>query len=148
MKRLLVLAAIAAAATPALAGPLAFSSDPGPALDTARALMSEERGTPLTDEVVSVALVDLDGDGTQEIFAFADASYFCGSAGCVPRLYRLEPGTGRWSELPIESEAFINGDPSMWTVGETGPGGWLDLVFAASDATLTFTWNGEAYTDL
>ena len=97
------------------------------------------------EEPVTIALYDFDGDGTRDILAFADASYFCGTAGCIPRLYRLERSTGKWAELAIQSEAFINGDPSMWSVGVKGPSGWSDLIFASPDVKLTFSWNGEAY---
>lgn len=148
MNRLIVTLAFALAATSALAEPLEFSSAPGPALNIARALMGEERGTPLADdETLTVALVDLDGDGTRDIFAFADASYFCGTAGCIPRLYRLERDTGKWSELPIETGAFTNGDPSMWSVGDPDANGWRTLTFASSDMRLVLAWNGAAYSN-
>lgn len=128
------------------AEPLEFSSDAGPALNIARALMSEERGTALReDENLRVALIDLDGDGTRDIFAFADASYFCGSAGCVPRLYRLARDTGKWHEMPIESAAPINGEPQMWSVGDTGPHGWLELKFTSPDLKLSFESDGKGY---
>jgi hypothetical protein len=143
---LLILAGLAA---PALAAePLEFSSEPGPALNIARTLMGEERGAPLhDDEIAQVALIDLDGDGTRDIFAFADSSYFCGTAGCVPRLYRLDRDTGQWHELPIESDTFLNGDPSMWSVGDKGPNGWLELKFTTSDIRIALTWNGSAYSN-
>ncbi len=148
MNRILLPLALLALATPALAETLEFSSEPGPALNIARTLMSEERGEPLhDDEIVSIALVDLDGDGTRDIFAFADASYFCGTAGCIPRLYRLERDTGKWSELPIKTGAFINGEPSMWTVGEPDANGWRTLTFSSSDMKLVLAWNGEAYSN-
>lgn len=146
MRLICLVMAVVATTSSALAGPLEFSSERGPALNIARTLMSAERGEPLgSDDPVSIALVDLDGDDTPDIIAFAEASYFCGSAGCVPRVYRLEPETGKWHELPLESEAVINGEPSMWAVGDRGASGWLDLVFTAPHATLTFAWNGAAY---
>ncbi len=126
------------------AEPIEFT-DTGPAVNIARSLMSVERGEPLRDdETVSVGLVDLDGDGTRDIFAFADASYFCGSAGCVPRLYRLERSTAKWHELPIESDTFINGEPSMWSTGPAA-NGWLSLVLVHPGFTLNFEWTGEGY---
>ncbi len=138
--------ALAAPAIAAEAGPLVFSTEPGPALNIARTLMSEERGEPLRDdEVVSVSLVDLDEDGTSEIFAFADASYFCGSAGCIPRLYRLDRGTARWHELPIEAEAFINAAPENWSVAPAHAGPWSVLRLSTDVLNLYFAWNGEAF---
>lgn len=129
------------------AEPIEFTTT-GPAVNIARSLMSTERGEPLRDdEIVSVGLVDLDGDGTRDIFAFADASYFCGSAGCVPRLYRLERSTGKWSELPLESDTFINGEPAMWSTGPVA-NGWLTLILAHPDFTLSFVWAGEGYAQL
>lgn len=141
------LAALLLAGPVAAAEPIEFSTT-GPAVDIARALMGAERGEPLRDdETVSVGLVDLDGDGTRDIFAFADASYFCGSAGCVPRLYRLERSTGKWSELPLESDTFINGEPAMWSTGPVASG-WLTLILAHPDFTLQFGWAGEGYAQL
>lgn len=147
MKTIASLLILAGLIAPTLAAePLEFSSEPGPALNIARTLMGEERGAAMRDdETMQVALIDLDGDGTRDIFAFADSSYFCGTAGCVPRLYRLERDTGQWHELPIESDTFLNGEPSMWSVGEKGPNGWLDLKFTTPDLKLTFEWNGKAY---
>lgn len=144
--RILLTAAFALAATAAFAEPLEFSSEEGPALNIARNLMTEERGEAFTEgESVSIALVDLNGDGTRDIFAFADSSYFCGSAGCIPRLYRLEASTAKWLELPIESDAIINGEPTMWSVGEPDSSGWRTLSFRNDVVTLEFHWNDEAY---
>lgn len=129
------------------AEPIEFSTT-GPAVNIARTLMSEERGEPLhDDEIVSVGLVDLDGDGTRDILAFADASYFCGTAGCIPRLYLLERDTGHWSELPIETGAFINGEPAQWAIAGKNASGWTDLVFANSDVRLVLSWNGSSYSN-
>jgi hypothetical protein len=144
--RTLLAAAIALMASAAQAEPLEFSSADGPALNIARNLMVQERGEAFTEgESVSVALIDLDGDGTRDIFAFADSSYFCGSAGCIPRLYRLEASTAKWLELPIVSEATINGEPPMWTVGDPDSSGWRTLEFRNDLVTLEFHWDGEAY---
>lgn len=135
-------------AAPALgAEPIEFSST-GPAVNIARTLMSQERGDPLhDDEIVSVGLVDLDGDGTRDILAFADASYFCGTAGCIPRLYLLDRDTGHWSELPIETGVVINGEPSQWAIAGKNAAGWTDLVFTSTDVKLVLSWNGSAYTN-
>lgn len=147
VKRSLLLGILVLATAPAMgAEPLEFSMEAGPALDIARNLMTEERGEPFNDaETVTIALVDLDGDGTRDIFAFADASYFCGSAGCIPRLYRLEASEAKWLELPLESEAMLNGEPAMWSVGEADESGWRRLEFRNDVVTLEFHWNGEAY---
>jgi hypothetical protein len=145
--RITTLAAILSLAPgTALAEPLAFSPEPGPALNIASTLMSQERGEPFRDdEVVSIALVDLDNDGTSEIFAFAGSSYFCGSAGCVPRLYRLDRTTAKWHELPIEADAMINAGPENWSVTPATAGEWSTLELSTEVLRLTFEWNGEAF---
>lgn len=146
--RTLLAAVIALMAGPALAEPLEFSAADSPALNIARNLMTQERGEAFAEgESVSIALVDLDGDGTRDIFAFADSSYFCGSAGCIPRLYRLEASTAKWLELPITSEATINGEPAMWSVGDPDSSGWRTLEFRNEVVTLVFHWDGAAYLD-
>lgn len=135
-------------AAPALADDLAFSSEAGPALNIARQLMGAERGEMLRDdEVVSIALVDLDGDGRRDILAFADASYFCGSAGCIPRLYRLPDGSAQWQELPIVTEAMINGEPGNWSTGPADASGWKTLGFDNGVVRLNFAWTGESYSN-
>ena len=140
VKRLIVAAAILAVASPALADPLEFSSEPGPALNIARTLLGEERGSPLKDdEKVTIALVDLDGDGTRDIIAFAE--------GSPPHIYRLDRDTGHWSRLPIETQLFLNGDPSMWSTEGKGPSGWLNLMFTNSDMRIVLAWNGTAYSN-
>lgn len=148
MKRFALILAAAVGAGPALAQELEFSAAAGPALNIARQLMSAERGELLRDdETVSIALVDLDGDGRRDIFAFADASYFCGSAGCIPRLYRLADGSARWQEVPIETEATINGEPVNWSVGEADQSGWKTLGFDNGVVRLGFAWTGAAYSN-
>ena len=147
IRRATALAALLFAAPAVAAEPIEFSAT-GPAVSIARTLMGQERGEPLhDDEVVSVGLVDLDGDGTRDILAFADASYFCGTAGCIPRLYLLDRDTGHWSELPIETGAVINGEPSQWAVAGKNAAGWTDLVFSSSDVKLVLSWNGTAYSN-
>ena len=144
--RTLLTAAFALMAGPALAEQLEFSSAEGPALNIARNLMTEERGEAFAEgDTVSIALIDLDGDGTRDIFAFADSSYFCGSAGCIPRLYRLEASTAKWLELPVVSEATINGEAKMWSVGDPDSSGWRTLEFRNEVVALDFHWDGEAY---
>jgi hypothetical protein len=146
----LVLAAALAALAPSVfaadAGPITFSSEPGPALNIARTLMGEEREEALRDdEIVSVTLVDLDEDGTSEIFAFADASYFCGTAGCIPRLYQLDRSTAKWHELPIETDAMLNSAPANWSIAPAKAGSWSVLEMKTDLLTLYFAWNGEAF---
>jgi hypothetical protein len=149
VRPLVLVAALAALALPALAadaGPLAFSTEPGPALNIARALLGEEREEALRDdEIVSVAVVDLDEDGTSEIFAFADASYFCGSAGCVPRLYQLDRSTAKWRELPFATDAMLNSEPAHWSIAPAKAGTWSVLEMKTEVLRLYFAWNGEAF---
>jgi hypothetical protein len=148
VKPLLLATAFIALTVPAFAagGPIEFSTDPGPALNIARALMGEERGTPLADaETVTIALIDLDEDGTNDIFAFADASYFCGTAGCIPRLYRLDRDTAKWQELPIETDAFINAAPENWSIAPAHAGTWKVLQLQTDILRLYFAWNGTAF---
>lgn len=146
MIRFALALAVALLAAPALAAPLEFSDAPGPAQNIARTLMNEERGTPMPDaDKISVAILDLDGDGTDEIFAFADASYFCGSAGCVPRLYRLDTSTMHWDQIAFDTDEVINGDPSMWSLGDRSANGWVTFLFKGPDHPITFAWTGKAY---
>ncbi|MGV3491071.1 MAG: hypothetical protein ACO1OG_07080 [Devosia sp.] len=145
MKALLLAAALLA--TPALAaGPIEFSSEPNPALSIARTLMGEEQGEPLEDdEVVTIALIDLDEDGTNDIFAFAETPYFCGTAGCVPRLYRLNRDTAKWEDLPFETDALINAAPENWSVAPAHAGTWKVLELRTDVVRLYFAWNGSAF---
>ena len=103
-------------------------------------LLEAERGEPIEDEYVSVARVDLNRDGADDIFAFADASYFCGSAGCIPRLY-VADGDG-WTEAPIDE--LVNGEPPMWSIAPEPVNGWLALVFDGEGGRATLVWDGTA----
>ncbi len=130
-------------------GPLQFSTAPGPTASIARALLGAEREEPLRDdEIVSISEVDLDGDGISELFVFADASYFCGSAGCVPRIYQLDLATAGWRELPIEAEAMLNSEPANWGLAPAHAGNWRVLEMRTPDLRLYFAWNGEAFVQI
>lgn len=149
MNRFALAFGLALIAAPALAAPLAFSDAPGPAINIARTLMGEEQGGPLPDDTkVSVAILDVDGDGTDEIFAFAQAPFFCGAAGCVPRLYRLDTSTMHWNTLPITADQPINGDASMWSIGAADSSGWMQLIFSPPGASRSFGWTGSSYAPL
>jgi hypothetical protein len=95
--------------------------------------------------VVRIARVDFDGDGTADVFAFADASYFCGSAGCIPRLYRLGPAGADWQELAVEADDMINAEPENWSVLAADDSGWVRLELRTDALHLVFGWDGEAY---
>jgi len=141
--------ALAATALPAIAadaGPLEFSSAPGAALSIARTLLGEERGEPLTDdETVTIALTDLDEDGTRDIIAFADAAYFCETSGCVPRIYRLDQPTAKWTRLPFDTNVMLNSAPENWSIAPAHAGTWSVLEMSTPVLRLYFAWNGSAF---
>ena len=123
---------------------LHFSAEPSPEHAVALALLEAERQEPIAPELVSIALVDLDQDGRDDLFAFADASYFCGSAGCIPRLYLVRDNG--WLEAPIDG--LVNGEPHMWTVADELHHGWLVLVFDGPGGRTKLAWDGEAYAEM
>lgn len=125
---------------------LHFTNLDSPSHFAARALMEQEMGEPIGDEFVLIAEIDLDFDGTDEIIAFAYTSWFCGSAGCVPRIY--SPDGDGWREIEIGLDEFINGYPEHWSVAPDPQNGHVVLIFTKSSFTTTFVWGGTAYVSL
>ena len=106
---------------------LVFSSAPSPARDAAKAMMEKEAGLIIDDKSMEVAQIDIDADGTPELFAFAiNTDYFCGDAGCVPRLYRKN-GEG-WQQVDFGLNDFINGSPDDWSIASKPKSGHLVFV--------------------
>ena len=54
------------------------------------------------------------------------------------------PATRR---IPIETGAFIDGEPSQWAIAGKNASGWTDLMFTSSDVRLVLSWNGTAYSN-
>lgn len=141
-----LLVSIAGPAAAAEANALDFTNLDSPSHFAARALMEQETGEAIEDPFVMVAEIDLDFDGYDEIFAFAYTSWFCGTAGCVPRIYSPE-GDG-WNEISIGIDEFINSYPENWSVAPEPYNDHVALVLTESNFTTTFVWNGEAYVSM
>jgi hypothetical protein len=128
---------------PAAAQELVFSSTPSAGLAHAKAAMSEESGAP--NEFVSVAHVDFNKDGRDDIFAFSENSYFCGSAGCDPRIY-VATKKGGWQEVPIRGEVMTNSAPGMWFLTNSWVNDWRVLVMVEDGADkVALTWEDGFY---
>jgi hypothetical protein len=126
---------------------LTYSNAATPGHDAAVALMNAELASypdesRLSGEKVYSADVDIDMDGKPETLAFAQNTVFCGSAGCVPRLYRNADGV--WAEVDLGLNEFTNSEPGDWTVGKP-QNGYVSLVLTESEFRTTFVWDGTAY---
>lgn len=123
---------------------LHFSSAASPEHTAVKALMEKEGSVTIQDKFLEIAPIDLDLDGTPELFAMAtNADYFCGDAGCVPRIYKRD-GNG-WKQIDIGLNDFINGDPADWSVERKPENGHLVLVLTESHFTSRYIWDGSAY---
>jgi hypothetical protein len=137
---LLLLAGPAAAAEVPV---LNFTNVDSPSHFAARALMEQEMGAEIGDEFVLITEIDLDFDGADEVFAFAYTDWFCGTAGCVPRIY--SPDGDGWNEIQIGLNEFINSYPENWSVAPEPQNGHVALVLTESNFATTFVWDGTAY---
>jgi hypothetical protein len=139
-------AAIAVAlAAPAVAAPaLQFSTAVTPEHNAIKALMEKEGGVTIEDKWLNIAPIDLDLDGTPELFVMAvNTDYFCGTAGCLPMIYKQDGG--KWTEIDLGMNEFINSQPSDWTVGDQLVNKHRVLIMTLSRVTSRFIWNAGAY---
>lgn len=130
-------------ASPAAAQGLKFSGEPSAARDVAERLMEAEMGEDIESAYVTVAEVDIDFDGRPEIFAFADWTYFCGSAGCVPRLY-ADTDAG-WVEVEFGTDSFINSAPEMWSLDPEPINGHVVFVLTKTASVSRFDFVSGGY---
>ena len=142
------LASCLLASAPALAAnapTLAFSTAPSPAHAAVKALLEQQSGATIEDKWLEIAPIDLDGDGTPELFVMPiNTDYFCGDAGCRPSIFKSD-GVG-WKRIDIGLNDFTNSDPGMWSVDPKPQNGHLVLVLTESQFTAHFAWDGTAYT--
>lgn len=128
--------------TPAFSQQLEFSSAPSAGLDFAKAAMAAESGSNTGS--VSVAHVDFNGDGRHDVFAFSDSSYFCGSAGCDPRIY-VATKKG-WKEVPILGDVMANSAPGEWFLTNSRVNDWQVLVVERNGVdAIALTWEDGVY---
>ncbi len=118
---------------------LAFSSEPSAALDVARGFFEATSGAPIDPAVVTVAQLDLDGDGTREIIAYANAPAFCTPDGCAPSILHRE-GTD-WQDILAKGVVRTRAVPGNISVINERHGGFLDLLVGS----LYLIHDGTAY---
>ncbi len=126
-----------------LAQELVFSSAPSAGLAHAKAAMSEESGVP--NEFVSVAHVDFNDDGRDDVFAFSENSYFCGSSGCDPRIY-IATKKGGWQEVPIGGTVLANSAPGEWFLTNSWVNDWRVLALERNGVDeVVLSWENGVY---
>ena len=118
---------------------LAFSSEPSAAQETARRHFEAASGATIDPGAVAVSLVDLDGDGTSEIIAYANTPAFCNAGGCAPRILRHE--SDGWKNILAEGVVRTRAAPGNFTVINERHGGFLDLLVGS----LYLIHDGTAY---
>ena len=105
---------------------LAFSSGPSSALEVAHGHFEEASGATIDPAAVTAAEVDLDGDGTNEIIAYANAPALCTADGCAPSILRYE-GT-EWKDILVADVVRTRAVPGNISVINERHGGFLDLL--------------------
>lgn len=118
---------------------LAFSSEPSAALETARRHFEAASGARIDPAAVTLSQVDLDGDGTSEIIAYANSPAFCNSDGCEPKILRRERDT--WKSVLAEGVVRTRAVPGNISVINERHGGFLDLLVGS----LYLIHDGTAY---
>ena len=140
---------LALVASPALAADvpvLTFSTAPSPAHSAVRTLLEQQSGATIEDKWLNIASIDLDGDGTPELFVMPiNTDYFCGDAGCRPSIFKSD-GAG-WKQIDIGLNDFTNSEPGMWSVDAKPQNGHLVLVLTESQFIARFAWDGTAYSE-
>jgi polar amino acid transport system substrate-binding protein len=129
-------------------GPATASSIPDAALEQAILKASPDYTAEAMADFGSEARyvaesVDLNGDGTDEVFVYLLGPYFCGSGGCTMMLFaRTGRGYGLVDTFPITRKPVI--------VLESTTGGWADIVRAesgggAAGSLVTHRFDGQGY---
>lgn len=143
----ILIGCLALVASPALAANapvLTFSTALSPTHAAVKALLEQQSGATIEDKWLNIAPIDLDGDGTPELFVMpVNTDYFCGDAGCRPTIFKSD-GAG-WKQIDIGLNDFTNSDPGMWSVDAKPQNGHLVLVLTESNFTARFAWDGTAY---
>ena len=118
---------------------LAFSSEPSAALENARRHFETASGATVDPSVVAVSLVDLDGDGTGEIIAYANTPAFCDAGGCAPSILRREGAD--WKDILVDGVVRTRAVPGDISLINERHGGFLDLLVGS----LYLIHDGTAY---
>ena len=102
--------------------------------------MEQESGEKIAPEKVLVSEVDLDRDGTAEIFAYAiGAPFYCNNMGCLPRIYRK---TGNaWSNVLNDPSGITRGNPGNVSLIGMANDGFSDILLGS----VVIEWDGKAY---
>jgi hypothetical protein len=118
---------------------LPFSNAPSSARDIAQSLMAAEAGAPIEGERVSVSEVDLNADGEAEIFAYAQAPFFCAERGCLPRIFRKTGG--EWKNVLADDTGITRGSPANISLVGMPNDGFTDILLGS----LLIEWDGATY---
>jgi len=92
---------------------------------------------------ISVALVDLNEDGTSEAMVLEDLPGYCGSGGCPLYIYKKEKGV--WNLIYEGLSGHFIGMANAYTSG------YQDLYLAvaaggdAQGSVMRYVWNGTTY---
>lgn len=119
---------------------LAFPNTASSARAIAHDLMEREAGAPIALENMAVSEVDLDRDGTPEIFAYAMATpFFCSDKGCLPRIYRK---TGEeWLNVLSDETGITRGGPTNVSLVGMANEGFSDILLGS----VLIEWDGGSY---
>ena len=106
---------------------LVFSTDFEAARAVARMMLQEELQAPVPAEAISVALADLNGDGSFEIFTLADISPICEFWGCYPRVYSFVDG--QYRNILSDPDGFSLSLPDWVSASTRTENGFVDIYF-------------------
>jgi hypothetical protein len=118
---------------------LDFSSEPSVALENARRHFETASGATIDTGAVTISEVDLDGDGTREIIAYANVPAFCNADGCAPSILRREGES--WKDILATDVVRTRAVPGNISVINERHGGFLDLLVGS----LYLIHDGTAY---
>lgn len=110
-------------------------------MSVARVLLERESGQPLDRNAVSIDMFDLNDDNFPEMFAYANAPFFCPQGRCRPRLFAL---VGDSYEDILAPAADIAAVPAAETIVRWQKrNGYREIDFGGRLAV----WDGKSYVD-
>ncbi len=99
---------------------------------------------------IYIALEDLNGDGTKEIFAYIDIFEFCGQIGCAIGIYQIRdnklvsllPPEFEYGGFPIFIDIDKEGRQKVFGILQSKTLGWKDISL---EGKTVWKWNGRNY---
>ena len=120
---------LATAAARAEINHLPFSNAASPSHSIAHAAFEAEAKASIDPAKITISEIDLNGDGTAEIFAYAETPMFCDADGCEPALFSKEGDA--WRNILVKGTARTRAIPGDFSITTNRHAGYFDFMIGS-----------------